>query len=796
MVVIYAEKHDMAEKIARALGGQSFNRQDAKGGHYRIRYKGTDHAVTWGAGHLCGLADASSYNPDYKNWRAMPLPFIPKEYKLALNLKSRNPVTKLYANVKELFGKADWIVNATDFDREGELIFYYVYTYMGCRKPVMRAKLASTTKDGILSSFDNLMKSSEFAGMLSSARCRGIADWVVGCNLTAAMTLSKGGLGIYPVGRVQTPTLAMVVARDEEIAGFKPEDYYEASACFTTDKGEQYEGLHSGGRFGTPAEAGAIAAKCDGKKGRVKDIALSEKERQVPDLYDLNMLQMDANSRYGFSADRTLDITQKLYEGGYVTYPRTDCRYLPEDMVPQITKIQGLLKAGRFKDLFGPDADGKNMLAHKRQFFDDKKLGAHYAIIPTDQIPGSLDPDAEKVYGMVVESVVRMLYPAARVATTKVVTDVGGELFETSGTSVTYKGWLHVGGSVKEELLPDLTKGQEVSCACSAQAKKTKPPKHFTDRTLLAAMMSAGKAIEDDELRKFMAGSKIEGIGTVATRAPIIKGLLDRGLLTRDKKSIVATQAGKGLIHAVPVEDVKSAVMTARYEKELSLIASGQEDPGQFLNRIYSDVTRWCAQIGKLPKEAPAAAQNTTSLMCPVCGSSLNRYKWGYGCSRHSDGCKFSIGAIAGKMLTEKQVEELLSKERLGPLPGFRKKDGGRFEASLKLEAVEEGGEIVNYKVSFDFPRSPGADAQELEAACPGCGSPIVKGRFGWACSKGCGISVPYVLCQHKVTEEEAKELFAGRPTPRIEGMVNKKGKAFSACLSLNAAEKKLEFKF
>ena len=245
MVVIYAEKPDMAEKIASSLGGPSFHKQDKKNGYYEISYKGKQYQVTWGYGHLCTLADASEYNPDYKNWRNMPVPFIPDNYKIVLNLRSKNPVKQTYSIVNKLFKEADAIINATDFDREGELIFYYLYSYSKCRKPVMRAKLSSTTKDGITYAFDNLLNNSELAGLVSSARCRSIADWAVGCNLTVAMTLTNAGKNVVSVGRVQTPTLAMVVKRDLDIKNFKPADYYVVEGTFTTDAGESIKAANS-----------------------------------------------------------------------------------------------------------------------------------------------------------------------------------------------------------------------------------------------------------------------------------------------------------------------------------------------------------------------------------------------------------------------------------------------------------------------------------------------------------------------------------------------------------------------
>ncbi len=789
MVVIYAEKPSVGRTIASALGGSTFDKSQEKQGYFIIMYRGLEHAVTWGVGHLCALAEAAQYNPDYKNWRNLPSPFIPDDYKIVLNEKGRD-IKTTYRTVKKLFDQADWIINATDFDREGELIFYYLYQYSGCTKPVMRANLASMEDEGIRQTFDSLMKSSDFAGLLASARCRSIADWVVGCNLTVAMTLAAGSQNICSIGRVQTPTLAMVVARDEEIANFKPEDYFTVEAKFTKANGEYYKAVHKEKRFKTRNEAEAVLARCCSSRGTVTDIETKESFRNVPGLYDLNLLQMAANGKYGMSLNTTLAVTQKLYEKGLVTYPRTDCHFLPEDMKDKILNVQEMLRNNGFGHLFNADADPRNMSVNPKRFFDDSKLGSHFAIVPTERAASGLDPDEQKVYGLIADSVIRMLYPPAKVASTTIITAAGNDEFVSNGNMVLEKGWLFVNGELKEELLPDLTEGEQVSGEYAVEAKKTKPPAHYTDKTLLAAMMSAGKILEEDELRTFMDQHKIEGIGTTATRAPIIETLLGRGYIVRDKKKILATQRGINLIHTIPVEDIKSAVMTAKYEKQLDMIVNGQETPEHFLDGIYRDLTQWCNEIRAMPVREKLGEKPSTDLMCPSCGAPLVKFSWGYGCSEHNNGCKFSIGKIAGKMLTEKQVKELLSQEKIGPLDGFKKKDGGSFSASLKLVAEEDG----TYKIAFDFPGPKADEEKDLYSTCPDCGAKIIKGRWGWECSAHCGISVPYELCKRKIEPKVAESLLAAGSTPILEGFISKKGKPFNA--SLTFEDKKVKFVF
>lgn len=792
MVVIYAEKPDMGEKIAAALGGPSFHKQEKKNGFYQIRYKEKEYQVTWGQGHLCALADASGYNPDYKNWRKMPVPFIPDTYKIVLNLKSKNPVKQLYSIVSKLFSQADMIINATDFDREGELIFYYLYAYSHCSKPVMRVNLASTTKDAITNAFDNLLNNSEFTGLVSSARCRSIADWVVGCNLTVAMTLANGGRNVIPVGRVQTPTLAMVVKRDLAISEFKPTDYYVVEGIFTTASGDTYKGTHKNRKFEDRNTAEAVLSKCT-DNGIVVSMEKKDIFKEPPYLYSLDTIQMDANSNFGFTLDQTLDLIQKLYEKGYVTYPRTDSQFLPEDMFSSIQDIQKMLKSSGYSELFNQEATAANMAKHKKLFFNDEKVGSHYAIIPTDHAPSELSQDEAKIYGLIADSVIRMLYPAAKYEKTKIITSVNSEEFVTTGSTLAEKGWMYVHGKSKEELLPELHENESVRAECQITAKKTEPPKVYTDKSLLVAMKTAGKDLEDEDLRKLMAEQKIEGIGTVATRAGIVKQLIGRGFLERKKNKILSTAAGKELIKAIPVEEVKSAILTAQCENELAQIMENKESPEQFLESLYKNVTNWCHEIMALQKGTVTSggygntSDGSTNLMCPVCGNPLRKMSWGYGCSDYKNGCQFAIGKICGRLLTESQIRALLSKGKIGPIAGFTRKDGSKFEATLVLEKEEEKGKIKNYKIVFEKQGSLKNEAADLYARCPKCGGRIIREEYGWICENGCKPAVPYKLCDRKMETDMAEALFTAGQTPVLEGFYSeKKQKYFSAGLKMD----------
>lgn len=811
MIVIYAEKPDMAEKIASALGEKSYHSSEKKQGFYNIKIRGLDYSVTWGYGHLCTLANAKEYDEAYRNWSRMPLPFIPDDFKIVLNERDGIPVGKTYSVVKKLFCQADYIINATDFDREGELIFYYLYKYMGCKKPVMRMKVSSTTTSGLREAFYSLLDNDDVIPIRQSAECRSIADWVVGCNMTAAMTVKSGSSSVISIGRVQTPTLSIVTGRDQEIRDFKPKDYYTVDAVFTTKDGSKYKGTCDKKKFDTKEEAESVLISCGSFPGTVTKTEETEKIQKVPNLYSLDSLQMEANGRYGFSVKRTLDVTQSLYDKGFVTYPRTDCQYLPEDMFGRIRQTQDMLKQHGYEKYFTSHADPQNMSEHRKRFFDDSKLGSHFAIIPTDQPAIALSIDEQKIYGLVAASVIRMLYPDAVLKNKKIFTEVNKVMFVSSGMSVRDPGWMEVDHKVSQDLLPDVKEGDQVDSNVHMSKKQTEPPAHFTEKTLLAAMITAGKNLEEEDLKKFMSENKIDGLGTVATRASIIENLIRRGVIERKGKEILATQKGFDLIDIIPVKEIKSAALTAAYERKLNLIVHGKQDPDEFLEEIYRSTTDWCGQIKKLSdKEAKTVAdgkdeKDGSSIMCPICGRPVAKYAWGYGCTGYKDGCKFSISqTIAGKKLTDRQMTSLCEKGTIGPLSGFvSKKTGKKFEASLKVEYTSDStGKKEFTKIGFVFQdRKEDPDlvrardnASEPDAVCPECGAKMIKGTYGWECKNHCGVTIPYIKSKHRLTRQNVEDLLTDGETAEISDFVSQKGKYFTSNLRLQ--NKKVIFSF
>ena len=713
MIVIYAEKPDVGNKIAAALdriilpGGKpvtfsalkanekAVKSLQAKQGYLDITYLGRPCKVTWGFGHLCELKQAQDYNPAYKSWRNLPVPFIPERYELKVRGGGGEERVKAQLKLlKDLFSKAEKIINATDFDREGEVIFAYVYEYLKCKTPYARAHFTAQTQAGIQEGFARLKTSSEVKPVELAGRSRNVADWVVGANLTAQTSLKFPGNGILSVGRVQTPTLGMIVRRELEIRGFVSKPFWTVGAEFTASTGETYRGLHEKKRFDTKAEADEILRRTAGSDGTVTSVDSRVFQKETPLLYSLSALQMDANEQFGYTLSQTLDTAQWLYENGYTTYPRTKSPYLNDDMEPV---VNGVLDSLAKTPEYGKYIVGKARKMN-RKYFDSSKVESHFAIIPTGTVPAFLTKPQRDIFHLIALSVIRMIYPAARIEKTSVVTEANGERFLSNGAAILEPGWLLVEGKLKEEILPKLTKGQKVKGRYEEKEGKTEPPKRYTDKTIVAAMKTAGKELADEELRKILADPGIEGIGTEATRANIIQTLENRKYIERRGKQLYATDLGIRLMELFPVDDLKSAELTAKWERRLSEIARGKESSNSFLRDIEEQAGVWCREVAKIKPApvspspaAPSAAVPSTAggsgLKCPLCGGAVEKYKWGWGCANYKAGCKFSIhGEICGKKLTDGQVKALMEKGETAFLKGFKSKAGKPFEAKLKRD--------------------------------------------------------------------------------------------------------------
>ena len=723
MIVIYAEKPDMGTKIAAALDcltvsgkkiafddlskhESAIKHQRRADGFLKINFKGEECYVTWGYGHMCGLKQAKDYNPDYKNWNKMPMPFLPSKYEI----KKKDEAVGQLKIVDGLFKKADLIINSTDDDREGEVIFSYVYEILKCKKPYKRVKFNAQTKKEIIKAFDNLIDSKDVKLIEEAGRARGIDDFISGANVTAAMTLKTKADSVLSYGRVQTVVLNMLVEKELAIRSFKPVDYFTLSAMFTTDTMEQYKGDYVVKRFDKKSDADAIFDKVNGKAGVISSIEEKEVKRDGPSLLSLVLLQGEASSRYGIPMEETKEIAQFLYQNGFTTYPRTDSAYLTEDMEPVINDILDALCVVPEYSLF---IKGRAKKYNKKKYFDNSKVSSHYAIIPTNVIPsaGSLTDNQRRVYDIICRSVITMLYGPAILLKTNVITTVNGEDFTTSGSSVKSPECMSVWGMAKEEMLPLLSKGQEVLGDFKVNSKKTEPPKRYTDKTLLVAMMTVGKTVSSVELKKILLDPNIEGIGRPSTRDEIIKTLLNRNYAIREKKTIYATDHGIKAIEILPVAELKSAELTANLEKRLNDIEKGKETAEHFIKDIEEMTKKWCNEIMSsttIPilgtKKVSGAggggsSSASTGLKCPVCGNDIIKYSWGYGCSNYKGGCKFSISTICGKKISDAQISTLISKGKTGLIKGFTSKKGTKFDASLYLDGGSVKFKFEKYSV-------------------------------------------------------------------------------------------------
>lgn len=778
LIVIYAEKPDMGRKIASALCDSSIKKQD---GYIDLTIKGQPASVTWGFGHMYGLQDAKEYHEDYAKWDLDIYPVVPESFELC----AKKGVSKQIKVIKNLFDKADTIINATDADREGELIFSYVFHSVVpktkiSRKSVKRMWMQTTTKDGLQDAYNTAKDISLYQSVESAARIRAIMDWLAGINLTVFATKRFPKFANTPIsiGRVQTPTLALIVNREKEIAEFKSHPFWDILATFNGKNG-QYSATYKEEKISDKDKAQKIFDAVNNKRGIVKSISSKTEKRQVPLLYDLTSLQMAASSKLGFTAKKTLDIAQKLYEEQYTTYPRTTSCFLPEDMKSQIKSV---LDNFARSTLYSKYLSGITYAPFTSRHFNDKKVESHFAIVPTGKSPDSLTGDELKLFDLIAKSVIRIAYPDAEILITNVITDVSGYEFISKGEVIKNTGWFVVDAMPdKKTTLPLLEEGESVTGKYSLKEGKTQPPKRYTEKTLISAMKNAGDALEDEEAVKLM---KDAGIGTPATRAGIIETIINREYVKREKGKFVPTQIGIEVINFLPIEILKSAKMTGEMEKRLSDIEEGNEDPDDVLQDFEKNIREWCKVIKALPIPTNESRRNNLESIgsCPICGAEFVDY--GKFCKCKSDSCGFSINKeICKKTLSDKNIQDLLA-GKLIVLKGCVSKAGKKFDAPLK---IKDG------KVAFAFEEQNQAS---VVGKCPKCGGNVVSinGAFGKCDNESCDFKISFELCQKKLSELNVKELLEGK-TIQVKGFTSKAGKKFDAGLTLDETYK-LSFVF
>src|SRR5215211_6654506 len=695
MRLIVAEKPSVGRDIASALGR---HRKD-KG-----YLAGEGWTVTWALGHLAELAPPDAYGEEYKKWRLDSLPILPERFKVRVNHKTREQFNVVKGLMRSPSVKE--VVNACDAGREGELIFAYLYGLSRCRKPVLRLWVSSLTHEAIREGFANLRDGGSMKPLEDAARSRSESDLIVGMNATRAYSVKFGTIGnVLSVGRVQTPTLRLLVDREREIENFKPEKFWTVYARFARDD-TTYDGVwfkKKQNRLKEQKAAEEIAEKVRGGTGVVRKAEKKTVSEKPPLLYDLTELQRNANAKFGFTAERTLRAAQALYEEKkLITYPRTSSRYVSKDMVGGLKKR--VEAADALSDLapFAAELLALPKLPITKRIVDDAKVTDHHAILPTNKKPsGALPPDEAKVYDLVARRFLAVFFPAARFENTSVVTAVRGETFLSRGRVVLEAGWRRlypdgVGGKKEKEppVLPPVSVGQEWAVAkVAVKEGETKPPPRYSESALLGAMETAGKFVEDEELRQAMKDS---GLGTPATRAATIERLLKVGYLVREKKALVPTEKGRALIGLLGESSLASPELTARWEERLARMEKGAEDRARFMDDISSFTTALVEEVRSKEGEKVAAPvksggndDNGTPLgSCPKCGSPVVETKKSYGCSAWKGGCKFAIWkTVSGKRVSESQARQLLIKGRTGRLKGFKSKAGNPYSATLVLDA-------------------------------------------------------------------------------------------------------------
>ncbi|RQR28360.1 MULTISPECIES: DNA topoisomerase III [unclassified Burkholderia] len=811
--LIIAEKPSVANDIARALGG--FTKHDEY-------FESDEFVLSSAVGHLLEIAAPEEYEVKRGKWSFAHLPVIPPHFDL-------NPIAKSESRLKVLTRlmkrkDVDRLINACDAGREGELIFRLIVQHAKAKQPVQRLWLQSMTPQAIRDGFAHLRSDTDMQPLADAARCRSEADWLVGINGTRAMTAfnSKGGgFFLTTVGRVQTPTLSIVVEREEKIRRFIPRDYWEVKAEFACAGGfyegkwfdpkfkrDEFDPERRDSRLWSLPAAETIVAACRDQVGTVSEESKPSTQLS-PLLFDLTSLQREANSRFGFSAKNTLGLAQALYEKHKVlTYPRTDARALPEDYISTVQSTLEMLKESHNYLPHAKQVLDKGWVKPNKRIFDNTKISDHFAIIPTLQAPKSLSEPEQKLYDMVVKRFLAVFFPAAEFRVTTRVTEVAGHHFKTEGKVLVEPGWLQVYGRDAEgadaNLVP-VQKNEKVKTdEIAAVALVTKPPARYSEATLLSAMEGAGKLVEDDELREAMAA---KGLGTPATRAAIIEGLLGEKYLVREGRELIPTAKAfqlMTLLRGLGVKELTAPELTGEWEYKLSQMERGNLGRDAFMQEI----ARMTQQIVKRAKEYDSDTipgdYATLETPCPNCGGQVKENYRRFACTK----CEFSISKIPGSRQFEiAEVEELLREKTIGPLSGFRSKMGRPFSAILKLSFDDE---TKNYKLEFDFGQDQGGEegeapdfsAQEPVGACPKCKGRVFEHGMSYVCEhsvanpKTCDFRSGKVILQQEITRDQMAKLLADGRTDLLPNFKSSRtGRNFKAFL-VKQPDGKIGFEF
>ena len=761
MKVCIAEKPSVAREIASVLGANT------KHDGY---FEGNGYAVTYTFGHLCTLKEPHDYKPYWKSWDLNNLPMLPEKFQT--KVVANSGIQKQFKIVKSLFDKADVVINCGDAGQEGELIQRWVMHQANYKGDVKRLWISSLTTEAIKEGFENLKPSKNYDNLYYAGFSRAIGDWLLGMNATRLYTVKHGGYKqVLSVGRVQTPTLAMVVNRFKEIENFKPQPYWELQTMYR-DTLFSYEE----GRFLKKEDGEALAQKVKESDFEIVSIEKKKGNEYAPKLFDLTGLQVYCNNKFGFSADETLKIVQTLYEQKVVTYPRVDTTFLPNDVYP---KVQGILqKLTDYASLTQPLLGKK--IKKSPKVFNDKKVTDHHAIIPTG-IQTRLQYNQQQVYDIIVRRFIAVFYEDCSVSNTTVIGKAAEVSFKTTGKEILKKGWRIVfETSDKKEkefgILPVFVKGEKGPHEPSFLEKETKPPNQFTEASLLRAMETAGKQVDDDELRDLM---KENGIGRPSTRANIIETLFKRKYIKRNKKQVLPTVTGIQLIDTIQNELLKSAELTGSWEKQLKDIEKGEFSAAAFIKNMKRMVDALVYEVRSETKganisyvvtvkthEAKETKKKKAGIeaeVCPKCRKGhLIKGKTAYGCSAYKEGCHVVLPfTFQGKKISEKQYMRLLQKGSTVNLKGFKIESGEvegliRFDENFKLKLEPKKSSAPSSSVD--------SKTKKDELLCPKCKKgTVIKGKTAYGCSdykSGCDFRMSFDVVRDKIKGQKAtKEL-------------------------------------
>ncbi|TXI12177.1 MAG: DNA topoisomerase III [Polynucleobacter sp.] len=819
--LIIAEKPSVAADIARAIGGFT---------KHEDYFESDDFVVSSAVGHLLEIAAPDAYEVKRGKWSFANLPVIPPHFDL-------RPIAKTEARLKvlqKLIKRKDInrLINACDAGREGELIFRLIAQHTKAPHKIERLWLQSMTPQAIRDGFANLRSDEDLQNLANAARCRSESDWLVGINGTRAMTAfnsKSGGFFLTTVGRVQTPTLSIVVEREELIRKFISKDYWEVSAefiCaagvyqgkwfdpkFKKDSKETADPEKKESRLWSEAAAASIVAACHDKAGKVTEES-KPSTQAAPQLFDLTSLQREANARFGFSAKNTLGLAQALYEKHKVlTYPRTDSRALPEDYLPTVTSTLEMLADS--SDNYYPFASqilNNSWVKPNKKIFDNSKISDHFAIIPTLQAPKNLSEPEQKLYDLVVRRFMAIFFPAAEFKVTTRITEVSGHLFKTDGKILTSPGWLSVYGKSTQddkELVAVAPNEKVQTESVTPVELKTKPPARYTEATLLSAMEGAGKLVDDDDMREAMSD---KGLGTPATRAAIIEGLLAEKYMVREARELIPTAKAfqlMTLLRGLGVEELTHPALTGNWEHKLALMEKGQMDRNTFMQEIAQMTQRIVKRAKEYDSDTIPGDYVDLKTPCPHCGSLVKENYRRFACEK----CGFSISKIPGGRAFEyDEVEAFIANKEIGPLQGFRSKMGRPFAAIIKLVAIPEDDKDypnAGYKLEFDFGNSQEDDLEEVDftgqvalGACPKCSGAVYEHGMKYLCersvgpSKSCDFSTGKVVLQQEISREQvAKLLNEGKTDLLTNFKSSRTGRGFKAYLA-RQADGKIGFEF